>query len=137
MALANKNTQTITLNDVIIELEGTIVGGAQSLSFTWEQDNEAQHQGGSKKPYGIKQGQITISGTLEQHWLNTDEIKELVDFENGNSPYFTLIGTTKDRTPERKVKIIDAMFNNVEGSVEMGDPSSITRNFDALDFDMK
>lgn len=137
MALASKNTDVVTLQDIMIELNGNIVGGAQSLSFTWEQNNEAKHQGGSKKPFSIRDGEITISGTIEQFWLNTDDIKELVDIENGKSPYFTLIGTTTNKSPERKVKVIDAKFNNISGELGLTDDTTISRDFDALDFDMK
>lgn len=136
MALANKNTDTITLQDVIIELEGNIVGGAQTVSFTWEQNNEPKHQGGSKKPFAIRRGEITVSGSIEQFWLNTDDIKELVDFD-GNSPYFTLIGKTTNKNPERKVKIIDAVFKNISGDIALTDDTTLSREFDALDFDMK
>lgn len=135
--MANKETDVITLQDVMIELNGNIVGGAQSLSFTWEQNNEPKHQGGSKKPFGIRDGEITINGSLEQFWLNTDDIKSLVDIENGKSPYFTLVGVTQNKSPERKVKIIDAKFKNIGGELGLTDDATISREFDACDFDMK
>lgn len=126
--------QVFTLEDVDLEINGTIIGGSQSVTVEWTQENEPKHQGGSKKPFDIRDGQITISGTVEQFFLDKESITDLIDLEEGNNPYFNIVGVTKNKNPERKVSVIDAKFKGFSLNMALTDDTVISRDFDALDF---
>lgn len=128
--------QSVTLEDVEVRLDGNIVGGAQSLSVTWEQENIVSREAGSKKPREIVPGQVAINGSVERLFLDVETISDLVDLENGNNPYFNIVGVTKDKTPERKVTIVDAMFKGFSLEFGLGEETKASQDFDALDIQL-
>ena len=130
MALATKDKDIITLNDITIEMNGEIVGGAQSLSFTRSQENEAAYQAGSLHPFGIRRGQIEVSGSIEQLWLD-DSVFDGLD-EEGNTPYLNFIATTTNKSPTRKVKIIDAVIGELSVDMSLNDNITGSKDFIAL-----
>ena len=104
------NRQTVALEDVIIYINGTAVGGCQSLEVSLKQDNKVIREGGNMKPREIKRGPMSYEGTMEMLYLDNVLLKSLIDFEAGNNPYFTCSGETKDGiNRKRKVKVIDAV----------------------------
>jgi len=125
--------QSYTLEDCDIYFNGNLVGGVQSLTATMEQDNQPVHEAGSKKPREIRDGQITYSGSVEQLHLDVDTIKELVDLEDGNNPYFDIVGKTKNKNPERTLVVRDAKFKGFSLSLGLTDNTVVSRDFDALD----
>lgn len=129
--------QVFTLEDVDLEIDGKIVGGAQSVSVKWEQQNEPKYQSGSKKPFEIRDGQVAISGSIEQFFLDADMINDLHGLNDGNNPYFNIIGITKNKTPKRKVIIVDAKFKGFSLEFGLTDDTKTSRDFDALDIIIK
>lgn len=129
--------ESFTLNDVKIEINGNIVGGCQTLEANWEQDNAPIHENGSKKPREIRDGQVTISGSVERLFLDVDLIKDLIDLEEGNNPYVDLVGVTKNKTPQRKVVVRSAKFKGFNLSMALNDEVKHTMEFDALDIDLQ
>lgn len=127
--------ESINLTDCDIYFKGNLVGGMQSLSFAVEQENKAIGEGGSKLPREIRDGPMRFTGSAEQTWLNNSDINNFHNTEDGNNPYFDIVGISKDKTPARKILISNAKFKGF--SIEMGieaDESNITREFDALAF---
>jgi len=129
--------ESFTLNDVTVEIAGNIVGGCQSVEVRFEQDNAPIHGNGTKKPLEIKRGQITVGGTVERLFLDVDLIKELVDIEEGNTPYVDLVGVTKNKTPQRKVVVRDAVFKGFTLPFALNEEAKSTMEFDALDIDIQ
>ena len=130
MTLANKDTGAVVLNNVIIELGGDIVGGANSLSFNFSRSDEALYQaGGGAYAYGIRQGSVSVSGSIDGLWLNNSSFNG-VDFETGYSPYVDIIGF--DSLTEQKVKIKDAIINDFSTSLSLGTEATVSRSFTAL-----
>ena len=125
--------QSYTLEDCDVYLRDNLVGGVQTLTVTMEQDNQPVHEAGSKKPREIRDGQITYSGSVEQLHLDTDTISGLVDLEEGNNPYFDIVGNTKNKNPERKLVVRDAKFKGFSVSLALTDNATVSRDFDALD----
>jgi len=128
---------SFTLNDVTVEIGGNIVGGCQSVEARFEQDNAPIHGNGTKKPLEIRRGQITVSGTVERLFLDVDLIKDLIDIENGDSPYVDLVGVTKNKTPQRKVVVRDAVFKGFSLPFALNEEVKSTMEFDALDIDLQ
>jgi hypothetical protein len=128
--------QSYTLQDVDITLAGNIVGGAQSVSVSIEFDNKPIFEGGSKFAREILPGQGTVSGTVERLFLDSETIKELVDLKEGNHPYFNIVGVTKNKDPERRITVIDAMFKGFSIDLSLTDETKISQDFDALRVDL-
>lgn len=128
--------ESFTLNDVVIEIGGNIVGGCQSVEARFEQDNGPIHGNGTKKPLEIRRGQITVSGTVERLFLDSTLIKDLVDIKDGNSPYVDIVGVTKNKNPQRKVVIRDAVFKGFSLPMSLNDEVKHTMEFDALDISL-
>lgn len=128
--------QSIGLEDVRISIDNNYVGGAQSAEISFNQENKVIMEGGTKKPREIKDGTITINGTLERLFLDIDTIKDLVDIQNGDNPYFNIVANTKNKDPERRIKIIDAKFKGFKLNFAMNEESKISQEFDALDINM-
>ena len=128
---------SFTLNDVTVEIGGNIVGGCQSVEARFEQDNAPIHGNGTKKPLEIRRGQITVSGTVERLFLDVDLIKELVDIEEGNTPYVDLVGVTKNKTPQRKVVVRGAVFKNFTLAMALNEEVKHPMEYDALDVDLQ
>jgi len=129
--------ESITLNDVKIEINGNIVGGCQTVEVKLDQDNAPIHENGSKKPREIKRGQMTYSGSVERLFLDVAFIKDVIDLEDGNNPYFDLVGVTKNKTPERKIVVRDAVFKGFSLSLALNEEVKSTMDFDALDLDLQ
>lgn len=125
--------ESFTLNDVKIEINGNIVGGCQSVEVNMDQDNSPIHENGSKKPREIRRGQLTYSGSIERLFLDVTLIKELIDFEEGNNPYFDLVGVTKNKTPQRKVIVKDAVLKGFNLNMALNDEVKKSMPYDALD----
>lgn len=135
MALATKNSDVQTLNDLIIEKDGEIVGGAQSLSFSFSRDDQALHQaGGGALPFAIRQGNATISGSIEQLWL-TQSVLSDVDLTTGKSPYLDIIGTSTNISPKKRVKIRDAVVNELSADLALNSETTVNKSFNALGID--
>jgi hypothetical protein len=130
-------TESFTLNDVQIEIAGNIVGGCQSVEVRMEQDNAPIHENGSKKPREIRRGQITYTGSVERLFLDVGFIKDLVDLKNGDNPYFDIVGVTKNKTPQRKVVVRDAVFKGFSLPMALNDSVKSSMEFDALDLDIQ
>ena len=129
--------QSFTLEDVNIELGGNIVGSAQTVTVAMEQDNKPIHGNGSKKPREILNGQITYTGSIERLFLDKETITDLVDLNEGNNPYFNLVGVTKNKTPERKVTVVDAKFKGFSMDLGLTDETKVAQDFDALDLNVE
>lgn len=130
MALKDKSKDVFRLNDCIIEMDGKIVGAAQTLSVDFSRNDEGLYQaGGGRFPYGFDQGNVEISGSIEVQWLD-DEVFEGIDFETGKSPYLDIIGTSTNQTPKKKMKVVDAVINELSVSLEFS-PSTVERSFNA------
>lgn len=125
--------ESFMLEDVKISIDGNIVGGAQSLEVSWEQENKPLGEAGTKKKREIMNGAINISGSVERLFLDPEQIKSHVDIEGGNSPYFNLTGTTVNKEPQRSVSIIDAKFKGFSLSMALGEETTLPQEFDALD----
>ena len=125
--------ESFTLNDVKIEINGNIVGGCQSVEVNMDQDNSPIHENGSKKPREIRRGQLTYSGSIERLFLDVTLIKDLIDFEEGNNPYFDLVGVTKNKTPQRKVIVKDAVLKGFNLNMALNDEVKKSMPYDALD----
>ena len=128
--------QAFNLEDVNIEMGGSIVGSAQSVSISMEQDNKPIHGNGSKKPLEILDGQITYTGSVERLFLDKETITDLVDLENGANPYFNLVGVTKNKNPERKITVVDAKFKGFSMDLGLTDETKVSQDFDALDINI-
>jgi len=125
--------ESVILEDVQFEVGGDIIGGSQSVSITYTQENKPIHAGGSKKPREIRNGPIAINGTVEELWLDNNQIKDLIDTKNGNNPYFNIVGTTINKDPARKVTIVNAKFKGFTLNLALNDETKLPREFDALD----
>ena len=129
--------ESFTLNDVKIEIGGNIVGGAQSVQVDVSQDNAPIHENGTKKPREIRRGQFTYSGSIERLFLDVSLIKSLVDLDEGNSPYVDIVGVTKNKDPERRVVVRDAVFKGFSLPFNLNEEVKYTQEFDALDVDIQ
>ena len=129
--------ESFTLQDVTIEMDGNIIGGAQSLSFAYDQDNKPIHEGGTHKPREILDGPIVVTGTIERLFLDKETITALVDIKGGKNPYFDIVGVTKNKDPQRKIIIINAKLKGFKGDLTMVDETKIMQDFDALDMDIQ
>lgn len=130
-------TQSVTLEDIQIEMNGNIVGGAQSAEVKMEQANKPIHEGGTKKPREILDGEMNYSGTLERLFLDKTTITELIDMETGNNPYFDIVGVTVDKNPERKIIVRNAKFKGFSISLALTDETKVSQEFDAMDMDIQ
>jgi len=131
------NTQSYTLEDAYVVFNGTVVGGVQNLTVVWTQENEPKHEAGSKKPREIRPGQILINGNVGRLHLDSSQITDTIDLVEGNNPYFTIIGKTKNKTPARTIKVIDAMFKGFSWESALVDDTLLNQDFDACDLDVK
>ena len=129
--------ESFMLTDVIVELNGNVVGGCQSLSVSYEQENEAINEGGNKFPREILDGNISISGTVEQLFLDADTIRDLVDTETGRNPYFDLVGITKDKDPGVALTVVGAKFRGFSIDFGLTDATTVSRDFDAIRIKLK
>jgi len=129
--------QAFTLQDVELSIGGNIVGGAQSVSVSWEQENKLLHEGGTKKPREILDGAISISGSAERLFLDAETITDLVDLKDGNNPYFKIVGVTKNKDPERTIMIIDCKFKGFTIDLALTDETKAAQDFDALDVNIE
>ena len=126
---------TIGLEDVKITLDGNLVGGAKSLEVTFKQENKTIYEGGSMMPREIKRSLASVTGTLEQLFLDVDIANTLFDFEDGYSPEFVLVGKTKRQVkPSRIVTINGAVFNSIAlaNLINGSDGATTSCPFDAL-----
>ena len=130
-------SESFTLQDVEIEINGTIVGGAQALSATYAQENKPILEGGTHKPREILDGSIAINGSVERLFLDVDLIKSVIDLEDGTNPYVDIVGVTKNKTPERRVTIVSAKFKGFNIEMGLTDETKNTMEFDALDINLK
>ena len=124
--------QSFTLEDVSVQMNGNIVGGIQSVSIKLDQENKPLHEGGSKFPREIMDGQVTVSGSVEKLFLDVETIKSLIDLEDGNNPYFNLVGVTKNKNPERKITVVDAKFKGLALDLALTDETKAAMDYDAL-----
>lgn len=131
------NKQSFTLQDLVITIDGNIVGGAQSVNVEYAQENKPIHEGGTKKPREILDGPITVAGTVERLFLDKETITDLIDLTEGNNPYFNIVGVTKNKNPERKVTIIDCKFKGFTMDIALTDETKISQEFDALDINIE
>jgi hypothetical protein len=129
--------ESFMLTDVRVELNGNVVGGCQSVSVSYEQENTVVEEGGNKFPREILDGNVKISGTVEQLFLDADTIKELVDIENGRSPYFDLVGITKDKDPGVSLTVVGAKFRGFSVDMGLTDATTVSRDYDALRIRLK
>jgi len=129
--------ETVLLEDIKIEINGNIVGGAQSATVVMSQDNKVLHEGGNKKPREIADGQISYNGSVERLFLDVESIKDTIDMEDGNNPYFDLVAVTKNKNPERKVIVKDAKFKGFTLNLALATETKVTQEFDALDVDLQ
>lgn len=124
--------QSISLEDVEIYYNDTLVGGSQSLNLTYTQENRQVPEGGNKHKREISDGAIEITGTVEQLFLDVDTLKTMHDFETGANAYFDIVAKTKNKSPERKLLIKDAKFKGFTIDIALADDSKMSREFDAL-----
>lgn len=129
--------QSFMLEDVDIEIGGVTVGSIQSLTVELAQENKPLGGNASKKPREIMRGPMRYTGTVEDLFLDVDTIKSLVDLENGDNPYFDLVGVTRNKNPERRVSIRDAVFRGLSLNFALGEETKTSQDFDALDLDVK
>lgn len=129
--------QSVTLQDIEIQLDGNTVGGAQAVTVAWEQENKLIHEGGTKKPREILDGPVSPSGSVERLFLDKETIIELIDLDNGNNPYFNIVGVTKNKNPERKVTVIDCKFKGFTLDLALTDETKVAQDFDALDINIE
>lgn len=125
--------QSFMLEDVKVSIDGNIVGGVQSLEVSFAQENKPLGEAGTKKKREIMSGAINITGSVERLFLEPSLITDHVDTEAGDNPYFTLTGTTVNKTPQRKISIIDAKFKGFSLSMALGEETKVPQEFDALD----
>jgi len=125
--------QVFTLEDVNIEMNGSIVGSAQTVNVSMEQDNRPIHANGNKKPREIMDGQATYIGSVERLFLDKETITDLVDLDTCANPYFNFVGVTKNKTPERKITVIDCKFKGFNMDMALTDETKISQDFDACD----
>ena len=123
---------SFTLQDVDIRLDGNIVGGAQTVSVSYEQDNKIIHEAGTKFGREILDGAISVSGSVERLFLDKETISELVDLDTGANPYFNIVGVTKNKDPERTITIIDCKFKGFSMDMALSDETKVSQDFDAL-----
>ena len=129
--------ESFMLTDVTIELNGNVVGGCQSVSISYEQDNQVIEEGGNKFPREILDGNIKVSGTVEQLFLDRATIKDLVDLDDGRNPYFDIVGITKDKDPGMALTVVSAKFRGFSVDMGLSDPTTVSRDFDALRIKVK
>ncbi len=132
-----KIKDSFTLTDVQITLAGNIVGGCQSVSVSYEQDNKPIHEAGSKYAREILDGIVTVSGTVEQLFLDKDTIKDLVDLDEGHNPSFDIIGTTINKDPGITISVIGAKFKGFTLDLGLSDETKVSRDFDAIRIKMQ
>jgi len=125
--------ESITLHDVTVECESNIIGGAQSVEVTWTQDTAAIHEAGSKNAREIVKKKIDITGSVEHLFLDKSSVTNYVDLEKGDSPYLTLTGTTKNKTPKRKVAVSGVVFDSFTLTLGLDSEVKVPLNFKALD----
>ena len=128
--------ESFTLQDIELEIAGTIVGGAQSVSFVYAQENKPIHEGGTHKPREILDGPVTVNGSVERLFLDTDIIKSVIDTKTCKNPYVDIVGVTKNKDPERRVTIINAKFKGFNIDIGLTDETKHAMEFDALDIDL-
>lgn len=125
-----------TLADVRVELNDQIVGGIQSLTVTWAQENKAYGEAGTNKPLYIQDGSIAINGKVEKLVLDYDFIKKNFDLTNGYNPYFTLVGVNKKTGAT--VTVVDAKFKGFDLPMALGgEATKHSLDYDALDLIIK
>ena len=104
--------QRISLKDVDVALDGTILGGAEELAMTLNADDEPAHEGGTYLPAEIVDGKVTITGTLTRAFIDVALLNQIFPSTGGPKPSFTLSGTINNsKSPGRTVKIFGVKFN--------------------------
>ena len=127
------------LEDVKIFMAGNNIGGAQSLSFTRTQENKVVGGNGQLHAIEILDGAIRINGSIERLWIDdaiinatNDNGDKLLDLKEGHNAYFKLVGTTVNKTPVKKVALIDCKIKGFSGALALGTETKNTFEFDAL-----
>lgn len=130
MALATKENKSKRLNNIVIEVNGKIVGGAESLSYSFSRSDEFLRQaGGGSLPYAIDQGDAEVTGSIEQIWLNDDAF-EGIDYDTGQSPYLDFVGTATVDNSTFRIK--DAVIYELSKDMAIGSKTTISKSFNAL-----
>lgn len=124
-----------TLADVRVELNGQVVGGIQSMSVTWTQDNKGYGEAGTNKKMYIQDGAIDIAGKVEKLVLDYDFIKKNFDLTAGYNPYFTLVGVNKKTGAT--VTVVDAKFKGFDLPMTLTEATKHSLDYDALDLIIK
>lgn len=129
--------QRINLKDIDISVNGRIIGGAESVTFTVTRENqEVAYEGGNYLPVEIVEGRIKIEGEIERAYIDNDLLNEL--FPNTPLlPSFTLSGTiTSGKTPGRNIKVFGCKLNKID-ITELNITAGYAKNtlpFDALNY---
>jgi len=127
--------QGYSLRDIIIKYNDKIVGGAQTMEASMKQSNTVYGEAGTNKPTFILRGEMRYEGSIEKVEFNFAFAKDILNFDNGDSPEFTLTGINK-KTGET-VNVIGAVFKEWNWSTNLTDATKTSYPFDALDIKLK
>ncbi len=124
--------QSYTLEDAYITLNGDIVGAVQNVTVTYEQDNKPTYEAGSKFAREIRPGQVGVTGTVGRLHIDGSQITGTIDLEEGNNPYFTIVGKSKNKTPGMTITIVDVMFKGFSLEMALTEDTLLNQDFDAI-----
>lgn len=130
-----KRKQGYSLRDIVIRYNDTIIGGAQSLNVELAQENSVYGEAGTNKPIFILPGEMRYTGSIEKVEFDFTFAKDVIDFEEGNNPYFTLTGINK--VTGETVTVVDAVFKGWKWNPQMSEATKTDYPFDALDVKLK
>lgn len=106
--------QRISIKDVAISIDGSIIGGAEEATFTIARDNEEAYEAGNYKPVEIVDGKVHISGSITRAFIDVDLLNEIAP-NTPLWPSFTLTGAiTSGKEPGRTISIFGTKLDSFD-----------------------
>jgi len=107
--------QRISVKDIIISVNGTIIGGAEELTMSVAADNEEAFEAGNYFPVEIVDGKKHITGSITRAWIDNDLLNMLFPPDTGVWESFTITGNVvSGKSPQRTATVTGAKFDSFD-----------------------
>ena len=132
--------QSFKLIDADILVNGNVVGGVQSVTFTTNFNTSFEHEAGSANPRAITEGPREVTGTIEKLNIDWDLLTEVMGstFVPGqNLPEFVILGNTKNRIPERVFRLFGCKVDGTTVTTALDTSTTESIPFKALNYSIE
>ena len=106
--------QRISIKDVDLSINGSVIGGAEEITCTISRDNEEAYEGGTYKPVEIVDGKLHVAGTITRAFIDVDLLNELMPNAALTAPFDIRGSIANGKTPGRTINIFGAKLDSFD-----------------------